>query len=316
MSTVITNANLSALDARLRSMVLNSRSNIPMVADQLCRTQTTDRNYEIFNYWAGVSEAGVVSEASIFPTKEIKQGDSKTVNVVKRGFVINVSREMIDDNLFTPIVDLVGKSMRNSMDQTKERAAVNLFNNGFDANLQTTPDGVSLFNSAHVLKQGGTQTNTATAAALDIDTLWAGINTMKTTTDDSTLFASIYLPRYLFVPQQLERRALELIKSDWVPQTTENQDNVVKNTYPLQVVTSPLLTSTTAWFLVANPGDVIYHGLVNLQREALSVRALFDVRGDIETGVTIDKDVYAWRTRARYAYAAVHWLGLYGNAGA
>jgi hypothetical protein len=101
-----------------------------------------------------------------------------------------------------------------------------------------------------------------------------------------------------------------------VPLSSENQDNVVKNRYPLEVLTSPLLTSTTAWFLFSNPSDLVYPSLVNLQREALSVNALFNVKGDMETGVTIDKDVYAWRCRARYAYDSTHWLGTFGNSGA
>lgn len=315
MSTVIRNANLAALDNRLRSMVLNQRSNMPKVVDSLLRVQNTDRAYEIFTPWVGVDAAGIVGEAQIFPTKEIKQGDGKTINVDKRGFVINVSREMIEDNQFTPIVDIVGKAMRNSMDQTEELAGVNLFNNGFDSNLQTTPDGVALFGT-HLLKQGGTQSNTATAAALDVDSLWAAINQMKKTQDDSTLLSSIYAPKTLFVPQDLERRALELVQSQWVPYKTENQDNVVKNAYPLTVLTSPLLTSTTAWFLVANPSDVVYYGLVKLMREKLSINALFNVTGNTEVGNSVDKDVYSWRVRARYGLGAVHWLGLNGNAGA
>ncbi len=316
MSTVIRNSNLSAIDARLRFMTLNAKSNIPMIAKSLCKTRTTTRAYENFNAWTGVGEAAVVAESAIFPTKEIKQGDAKTVTPQKRGFVINISREMIEDNLFDDLAEIAGKSMNNSMSQTEERAGLNLLNNGFDANLQTTPDGVALFSTAHVLKQGGTQSNTATASALDLDSLWAGINTMKTTVDDSTLYSSIYLPKYLWVPQGLERRGLELVKSDWVPLLSENQDNVVKNRYPLEVVTSPLFTSTTAWGLLANPSDLIYPSLLNLQREAFNVSALFNVKGDSETGVTVDKDVYAWRCRARYAYDVTHWLGTYGNAGA
>jgi phage major head subunit gpT-like protein len=297
-------------------MFLHSRNNVPRIADELCFIKPTTNAYEIFNYWAGVGEAGEVSESQVFPTKEIKQGDPKTVQVKKYGFVINVSREMVEDNQFTPIVDILGKAMRNSMDQTEEVAGMNLLNFGFNTALQTTPDGVALFSTAHVLKQGGTQSNTATAAALDLDTLWAAINQMKTTKEDSGLIASIYLPKYLVVPQDLERRANELIRSEWVPYTTENQSNEIRNLYPLQVKTSPFLTSTTAWFLLANPNEIPYHGMVKLNRETMNINALFNVKGNTEVGNAVDKDVYAWRVRARYAYAVRHWLGLNGNAGA
>lgn len=309
--------NLDVLDARFRNIALSSKSNIPLISDKIVVTKTTDRSYEKFNYWAGINETLLVSEDSVFPSKDIKQGDGQTINVQKYGVVINVTKEMVDDNEFTPIMDVVAKSMTNCMVQTRERIAVNLLNNGFDSTQETTPDGVALFSASHVLKQtGALQSNTATAAALDLDSLWAGINTMKTTLDDSGLYASIYLPKFLVVPQALERRANELIKSEWIPQTTENTANIIGSIVNLSVLTSPLLTSTTAWFLVANPAEVNYYGLIHLQRESLSIRPLFDVKGSADLGNSVDRDLYSWRAKERYNYGLVHWNGLYGNQGA
>ena len=310
------NNNLSVLDKRLRKVALSSKSNIAQISDRIVKTIPTERAYEIFDYWAGVDEASAVSEGGVYPEKAIKKGDSKTVDVDKFGFVTRVTREMVEDNQFTPIVDVLGQAMRNSMRQTREKQAVNLLNNGFDSATQTTPDGVALFSASHVLKQtNATQTNTATAAALDIDVLWSGINTMKTTKDDSGLYASIYEPKFLVVPQQLERRAHELLKSDWTPQITENTANVFPTLYKIDILTSPLLTSTTAWFLLAKPSDVIYYGLICLDREEFSLKPLFDVKA-AELGDSVDRDVYAWRVRERYAYDVIHWNGAYGNQGA
>lgn len=315
MSTVITNNMLSAIDARLKKMAFEAPNYIQRISDKIFRTIPTDRAYEIVNRTVGVPEATLVTEAQAFPQQEIKQDISKTINMKKFGFVINVSRELIMDNLFQPIQDDVSRSMTNSMMQTKERRALNILNNGFTT--QQSQDSVSLFNTAHVLLQGGTQSNAASvASALDLDSLWSGRNTMKTTVSNSSLFDQIYDAKYLVVPQQLERRANELVRSEWIPQSTENTENVIGALTNLQVLTSPLLTSSTAWYLIADPAVVPEFPLRLWEREALSINALFNVTGSTELGNSVDKDVYSWRCRERYEVDSVTWYGVYGNAGA
>jgi hypothetical protein len=316
MATVITNTMLSAIDARLKKMAFEAPSSIKMIYPNIFKTTPTDRAYEIVNRVIGVDEASVVSENGIFPEKEIKQDSSKTITMKKFGFRISVSRELIMDNLFQAMQDDVSRAMANSMAQTKERRSLNVLNNGFTT--QQAQDGVALFSTSHPLIQGGTQSNKSSVdSALDLDSLWSGRNTMKTTQSNSTLYDQIYDAKYIVVPQQLERRANELVKSEWIPQATENTANVIGSLNGnLTVLTSPLLTSSTAWFLIADPSNVPEFGLRFFEREALSINALFNVSGDAELGIAIDKDVYTWRCRERYEVDAVTWYGLYGNAGA
>lgn len=307
---------LSAIDARLKRMAFEAPSYVKMIYDKIFKVTQTDRAYEIVNRVVGVDEAGVVQENGAYPEKEIKQDVAKTINMKKFGFRINVSRELIVDNLFQSIQDDVSRAMTNSMYQTKERRALNVLNNGFTT--QQAQDGVALFSTSHPLIQGGTQSNAASvASALDLDSLWSGRNTMKTTVSNSTLFDQIYDAKYIVVPQALERRATELLKSEWVPQSVENTANVIGSLAGgLTVLTSPLLTSNTAWFLVADPSAVQEFGLRFFEREPLNINSLFDVKGSSELGVSIDKDVYTWRCRERYEVDAVTWYGLYGNSGA
>lgn len=310
------NQSLTVLDARFRQIVLSSKGTIPIISNMLCKQETTERAYEKYNYWAGVDEVGEVAENQVFPEKDIKQGDDATITPRKFGCVINVTKELVDDNLFTPIMAVIAKALKNSMVQTKERQAVNLFNNAFDAGVQTTPDGVALASTAHILKQtNGTQANATTAAALDLDSLWGLINVAATALDDSGLYASIYIPEYAVVPQVLVRRIHELMHSDWVPQSTENTENVMKGLYQLKPLSTPLLTSTTAWFLQTNPSTLIYPNLIALEREPLSIKPLFDVKG-ADLGNAVDRDVYNWRAKERYGYGVIHWNGFFANAGA
>lgn len=313
---VISANNLSALDARLRRMFLEAKGNVPIISTNFTKVQTTTRRYENFNRWVGVGEASVVAEGANYPEKQISQATATTVTVQKFGFKINVTRELIEDNLFEPIADDVAKAMKNSMVSTRERRTMNLLNNGFTT--QVIDDGLSLFNTAHTLIQGGTQSNrAATAAALDLDTLWSGINTMQTSVSNSGLLDSIYQPKCIVGPQDLERRMNELIKSEWVPQVTENTANVVAALYPIKAYASPYLTSTTAWFLFASPSDVVEYGIIVLMREPLQIIRDFEEMGNTELGDSVSRDIFGWKCRERYETATPKsFLGTYGNAGA
>lgn len=315
MSTVITPNMLSAADARVKQMVFETNAMIPIVSDKLFRQRTTTRAYEILNRVVGVGEAVQVPEGAIYPTKDIAQDISTTVNMKKFGFIMNVSRELIVDDLFGPMSDDVSKAGKNAMIQTKERRAVNVLNNGFTT--QLAQDGLSLFNTAHILIQGGTQSNRAAVeGALDLDSLWNGRNTMKTTLGNSGLYDAIYDAKYIWVAQANERRANELVKSEWIPQSTENTANVIGSLLNLQVVSTPLLTSTTAWGLCAAPSTVLSYALEFWTREELSVNRLFDINANAELGNSVDRDVYSWRFRERYEVATPTWYGVYGNDGA
>jgi phage major head subunit gpT-like protein len=306
---------LSVLDARFRNVFFETNSTIPTIHNDIFKTIKSERAYELFNRAVGVDEATEVNESGVYAQKEIKQDISKTVNIKKFGFVINVSRELIMDNLFTPIQDDVSKAMKNSMIQTKERRAMNILNNGFTS--QNAQDSLSLFNTAHTLIQGGTQSNRASvASSLDLDSFWSARNTMQTTQGQSTLYDAIYPGRHLVVPQALERRAHEILKSEWIPQSTENTANIIGALTTFDVKVSPLLTSTTAWFVFADPNMVLEYALRYVDREPLSINALFNVQGDQEVGLAIDRDVYSWRCRERYEFDSVTWYGTYGNAGA
>lgn len=317
MATVVTNDMLSAVDGRLRKFMFETNATIPLIADKIIKSKTTERRYEILNRVVGVGEAGVVDEGASFPSKDLKQDTSKTISMKKFGFTMNITRELILDNMFDSIADDVSKAMKNSMLQTKERRQINLYNNGFTASTGTlSQDGLSVFNTAHILAQGGTQSNrAAVAGALDLDTFWDGRNTMRTTVGNSGLYDAIYDAKYLVVPQALERRANEIIKSEWTPQSTENSVNVA-STLDIKVLTSPLLTSTTAWFLVAEPSDVMEYAFILFNREPMNINNLYNVQGSSELGSNIDRDVYSWRVRERYECDAQTWYGVYGNAGA
>jgi len=313
MSTIIRNTIPSTLDARLRQNFLAQDDSVQFIGSKITKERKTERAYELFNYRVGVDEAAVVGENALYPEKDLKEGYGVTLQPVKYGFTISASREMIDDNLFEPIAGDVGKAARRAMDQTRERNQVNLLNNGFASG--TTPDAAYLFSLTHLLKGGGTQANLTTAAALDVDTYWAAINLCKTMQGESTLF-NTWEPKYIVVPQALERRAYEILRSDKVPFQFINTANVAMQLYKTEVLTSPFLSSSTAWFLLADPAKLLYPSLVHLNRKNLELVATFNVSGNTEVGDGTDRDSMAWKVRERYTDGLTHWFGTFGNAGA
>lgn len=306
---------VSLIDARLKEVFFESKGDIPEISTNVVRTKNTTRRYEIVSGVVGVPEAQEVPEGGVYQSKEIKIRPNTIIEMKKFGFIINVTRELIMDNLFQPVQDDVAQAMRNSMTQTRERRSCNLINNGWTT--QTTYDGVTLFNTAHPLLQGGTQSNAASVgSAFDVDSFWEGVNIMQTTQDNSTLYASIYAPKWLVGNQQLQRKFNEVIRSEWLPYVTANTENVLRSLYDVQPLVSPLISSTTSWSMYADPAKVISYGLTHWNREALSINTLFNVKGDNELGAGVDRDIYTWRCRERYEDATTHWIGTYGNVGA
>lgn len=313
MSTLLRTNIPSTLDARLRQNFLAQNDTVDSIGDKIAKERKTDRAYELFNYRVGTAQAGQVGEGQIYPDQELKEGFGVTLSPVKIGFSLSVSREMINDNLFEPIAGDVGKAARRSMDQTREQSAVNLLNNGFATG--TTPDGAYLFSATHTLKGGGTQANLTTAAALDVDQYWSAINLIRTTKGESTLFNQ-WSPDYIVVPQALERRAYEILRSDKVPFVMSNTANIAMSLYKTEVLTSPFLSSSTAWFLMAKPSTLLYPALVYVNREPLALVATFNVSGNTEVGDGTDRDTVGWKVRERYIHGLTHWFGTFGNAGA
>src|SRR5207245_10372039 len=95
--------------------------------------------------------------------------------------------------------------------------------------------------------------NTLCATALSPTSIQSAIlNGFDLLVDDRNL-PIVRTAKFLVVPPQLEKTALEIIKSQYVPFTADNQVNIQYER--LQVVVSRYLTSTTAWFVLGNTGE-------------------------------------------------------------
>lgn len=244
-----------------------------------------------------------VDEGAEYSFKRPKQGASKTLSMVKFGLGFSISEEMVEDAKFDLIGDMVRK-LAKSAKESQEIQAMNIFNNGFSS--ETTADGVSVFNSAHTLPSGGTYRNVLSVASdLSVTSLDTALSDFETQFVGDSGIIYNKKPRILLVHPSQKRYAMELVGSDLKADTADNNMNSIKAD-GLQVVSSPHLTDTDAWFLLSDKSE---HGLRIIQRQPIQTKAAGD-----DVGFTSDSILY--KARYREKIGAVHGYGVFGSAGA
>lgn len=192
--------------------------------------------------------------------------------------------------------------------QTIDLLWVNLLNNGFNA-AYPIYDTLPLFSTAHPLRNapGVFANRPVSGAALDENTLAAGLTYFMNIADDDGMSMAM-TPKYLLVPTTMHLLAEQLVGSQ-SPLAAPNE-NVRSRVYQkLQVISSPKLTSATAWFILAEPSE--------LQSQGHGLDLWFSPNGMPKTRTLRNEDpqytkyigelqTVAYATKAR---------GVYGNPG-
>jgi len=169
---------------------------------------------------------------------------------------IEVSKNLYDDNMHSVwakhIADFALKAR-----VSQDKYGFDWFNNAFTTSL--TADGTA-FCGTHTLLQGGTQSNIVPAdangsTALSNETLNNAIVALRTMKDQAGVILGD-VPSILLVPPQLFQLAIQLTQSALQADVANNAINVWRSAYGMVVKTSPYLTSSTAWFLLADRHSV------------------------------------------------------------
>jgi hypothetical protein len=125
--------------------------------------------------------------------------------------------------------------------------ATDIVVNTIEAN-DTAYDGTALFHSSHSnLDTGGGSVLTAD----NVTEARVAITRAEFEGQPMNL-----QPRYLVVPPELEHTARVIMESEMIPQPGTGVGNMNYLRNSLQVVVEPMLTSTTAWYVFADPADV------------------------------------------------------------
>lgn len=275
----------------------------PQRRDQLFKMVSTERDIWQSSELHDMPLFQQQAEGQDYSFYRPNQGNNKTLNIVKYGLGFSISQEAIDDGKWDFISDAV-KKMAKSAKESQEIQAMNIFNNGFGS--EVSADGLSIFNTAHTLPSGLTFRNKLSVdadlspssletALIDFETQFIG---------DSGIIYNI-APKILLVHPENKRYAMEIIGSELKADTADNNMNSLKND-GLVVVSSPHLTDTDAWFVLAAPDQT---GLRIVQRTGI------ETKGSGEDVGFINDSVY-YKSRYREKIGVIHALGIYGSQGA
>lgn len=284
----------------LEEMFWSTYEQAPMQRELLGKMVSHDRDIWQSSEMHDLDLFAQISEGQEFNYKRAKQGASRTLTINKYGMGASISREAVEDGKFDMIADIVRK-MGRSARESQEISFMNLFNNGFSS--EVANDGLSIFNSAHTLPSGTTYRNLlSTAADLSVTSLEQALYDMETQNVGDTGIIESIKPKYLVVNPSNRRYALELIGSDLKADSADNNLNSFKNE-GLVVVSSPRLTDSDAWFLVA---DKDQHGLRIVQRQALKT----------DSSIDFDSEAIKYKSSYREIIGCTVAKGVFGTPGA
>jgi hypothetical protein len=168
---------------------------------------------------------------------------------------VKVSRESADrqDAKYQKALNWVSK-LNIAVENTKAQHKFDRFNKAFalvtDEHLFDYGDGVPLCSTSHPDKIGGVHSNVVTASDITPSSVESMVLVLQNQTDD----IGEPMPmgggaKYIVVPRAKVRRAKEVLESEWVVDTANNNINVWRGQGWI-MVTSPYLTSNTAWFIL------------------------------------------------------------------
>jgi len=270
MANINTGSFAKALEPGVQKWYGDSYKRREEQCKEIYETRKSKRAYEeiMGTSWFGM--AAVTPEGSPVPYDTAQQGFYTRFTHLdyKLGFII--TKNAINDNLYMELAEARSKALGRSKRVTRETVAANVLNRA-DTTGYTGGDGVTLFNSAHPNKAGGTFSNIlATAADLSEAALEQIEIDVGAWTDDRGLLIAASL-RKLVVPRQKKFEAERILNSSLRTGTADNDLNALATTrtIPEGYTVNHYLTDPNMWYVLTDCED----GMIHFEREADSIEA-------------------------------------------
>ena len=265
--------------------------------------KNSQKRSELVTTVTGVGDIPEKGEGATYVSDVIKPGWTKEFLHTEFGLMFEVTQTALEDDRYDILSDHAKWFMFSARVVQEKRAAIP-FNNGFGSEL--TPDGVSVFNSAHNLKGGGTARNVLSTAS---DLSWtalhqAMVDWQRESKFEAGQFMQPIEDLVLYVPPELEFTAAKIVSSTLQPGVADNDLNTIKTLRNIKVVKNVYLTDPDAWFLLASNKS---HGFCSYTRKPMSMEpAMTDPR-------TRNR---LYPIRFRQSWGVKWWQGAFGTAGA
>jgi hypothetical protein len=269
---------------------------------EIYETETSERSFEEETKLSGFSAAPVKNEGAAIAYDNAQEAWSTryTHETIALGF--SITEEAVEDNLYDSLSARYTKALARAMAYTKQVKAAAVLNNGFSSSYPGG-DGVSLFNTAHPLVSGGTNSNTpATQSDLNETSLEAAVIQIAAWTDERGLLIAAK-PKKLVIPPALMFVAKRLLDTELRVATADNDINAIKQmgAIPEGYTVNHFLTDPNAWFLTTD----VPNGMKHFVRTPLAQ----SMDGDFDTGNV------RYKARERYSFGWSDPLGMWGSSG-
>ena len=269
---------------------------------ELYEIESSERSFEEETKLSGFSAAPVKSEGAAISYDNAQEAWTTRYSHETIALGFSITEESIEDNLYDSLSARYTKALARGMSYTKQVKGASVLNNGFNTGgSYNGGDGVSLFNTAHPLVAGTSNSNTfSTQADLNETSLEAAVIQIAAWTDERSLLIAAK-PKKLVVPPSLMFVATRLLETKLRVGTNNNDISAINNngTIPEGYTVNHFLTDTNAWFLLTD----VPNGLKHFVRTPLQN----SMDGDFDTGNV------RYKSRERYSFGWSDPLGLYGS---
>lgn len=211
-----------------------------------------DSAAEIQEIFKGVGEWSERTEEEEVASSDPRITNQKTLNAINFANSVDIPKNFYDDSKHGAI-DKMMEDFGRKARVTRDKNAFAVYRDGFDTT--TTADDSYLFANDHTTISGATVDNLGTAA-ISPDSLNDGITKLGEQKDQAGVIMGS-TPKTLLVPMALYKSACEIVDSELLADSADNNINVYSSKYGIYVATTPYLGaaaggSDTAWFLLGD----------------------------------------------------------------
>jgi hypothetical protein len=294
--------NLNWARAGLDVQVKMFRKKAPRIYAQMAEVMPKK---EIFIRIASMGDfmpADAINQATGITYDDLSFPFQMDVNMIKYGVGFAVASEVLEVDkygAFKPRAAMMGRSI----EKAYEADIANFMNLATAGNI-TTPDGVTLASTAHLLENGFFSNILSTSAPLTAASLEQAINELTSQpgyTGDPMMFTGPYT---LWVSTALRGLAQRLVKTrNGGLAETNNNDKNWGGDQISKIVTNPYFTNPFAWALVVDEDEFKPFHVYELRK--LKMANQYDM----------DKDVEKFAATAIWCKAAVNAAGFIYSPG-
>ena len=291
------------IDKAVFTILYDAQKERPAIWRKIVNVKKSDRKFERVMSVTGVGDIPEKGEGAPYTSSVIRPGWTKDFTHTEFGAMFEVTQTALEDDQYDQLAQN-GRWFMFASRVVEEKRAALLYNNGFTT--EQSPDGVSIFNTAHVLKAGGTARNRLeTDADLSATSLeQALIDLQMETKVEAGQIVAPATSLTLVVPPALEFQAYRLVNSQLRPGVADNDVNALKER-SWSVVVNPYLSDADAWFL--QDSNKKAHGMTSYTRVPItSEPAMTDPR-------TRNR---MYPVRWRRSFGCSFWQGVFGTSGA